>query len=139
MQFSYHTLATTMVASVLWGTAGACEPQVSGVPDTSRAKAADVAVAADLDGFLIDPNSSIRKMLRGPRAGSIKEVLSDRWTGDIVCYSINSKNRYGGYVGSVVYVFVVADGVVTRRFNGDDYSYIVEDECALPADPNPVP
>jgi len=139
MRMLSRTLAAAAVAWALSTAADACDPQPSatGVPDNPRAKAADVAVQAELETFLIDPNSAIRKMMRGPRAGSIKEIFSDRWSGDIVCYSINAKNRYGGYVGAEVYVFVVSGGVVIKRFDAEDDSYIVDDECKLPADEGP--
>jgi hypothetical protein len=138
MPFAERMLGAVVLASFLWGAAVAREPQVSGVPDTPRADAADAAVAADLETFLIDPSSSIRKMFRAPRAGSIKEIFSDRWTGDIVCYSINAKNRFGGYVGAQLYVFVVSGGIVIKRFAEEDEPYIVADECKLPMDEPPL-
>lgn len=136
MRLLSRTLVAAAGSCLVAASAIACEDHAPSLlpPGDARAKADDVAVQADLEHILFDPSSAIRKMVRGPRAGSIKEIFSDRWTGDIVCYSINAKNRFGGYVGAQLYVFVVSGGVVTKRFAEEDESYIVADECKLPAD-----
>lgn len=90
-----------------------------------------------LEDELLDPYSAVKRMIRGPRYFIYKPYMLAKprpaWA---VCYSINSKNAFGGYVGARDYFFVFdANGVLDHGVDTDFVSHTeVHLECSQPAD-----
>lgn len=53
--------------------------------------------------------------------------------GWMVCYSVNAKNAYGGYVGAREHVVVITDGEVAAEYWSKYAKETVEEECSLPS------
>lgn len=68
--------------------------------------------------LLFDPSSAQFSNWRGPSPGWVAAPLRGRAIGYRVCVDINSKNRFGGYVGSSPFIFVIANGGVTWHEGG---------------------
>ncbi len=88
---------------------------------------------------LKDPYSAVKKVSRGPRRSKISPDVYTTYKGWAVCYSVNAKNSYGAYVGTRPYLFVLDGqgsilGVVKDAEDHLVYQWIIDRECALPAD-----
>lgn len=88
-----------------------------------------------LEGYLKDPYSAVKKVTRGPRFGHLPSRWVSRPPGWIVCYSINARNAYGGYIGAQAYIFVLRDGKVVERMDDNSDPAEIAGECEQPADP----
>jgi hypothetical protein len=81
---------------------------------------------------LFDPESAQYRDWRGPSQGYVYDI-SGCFYGYRVCVLVNAKNRFGGYVGTVPYFFVVHNGGITKVEGGNQYGTIgaenVENIC----------
>lgn len=109
----------------------------------------DQIIHTELDNLLKDPGSAQVKISRPPRKGTRLVNGATFWrpaeTAEIyfVCYQINSKNSYGGYVGFHQYLFGITNGTVAyvrsspyfNEYSGREIlNEDVDTECAKPAD-----
>ena len=81
---------------------------------------------------LFDPESAQFRDWRGPSQGYIYDI-SGCYYGYRVCVLVNAKNRFGGYVGAVPYLFVLNNGRIAKIEGGNQYDTIgaenVENIC----------
>lgn len=102
------------------------------VPSDEEMRAADYGVPpANYDAIV---RSFLNNYLRDPMTAQIQYVGGPvrRWDGFggslygwAVCYRINARNAYGGYVGARDYLFMIRDGEVRREYHrgvGEDFS-----------------
>lgn len=92
-----------------------------------------------LNGSLKDPYSAVKRVTRGPRYGEYRRAFM-RYTGWMICMTVNAKNSYGGYTGAKRYLFLIDPdyslSVFTPDFDGDvAISRPMDAECARAADP----
>jgi hypothetical protein len=94
---------------------------------------AEVA-AMDFGPYPNDPDSVVlphlRTLLRDPGSAQVERtsgafrmyqnVLTYSVAGWGVCYQINARNAYGGYVGFTPYLFAIQNGRVVHAIAGDD-------------------
>lgn len=112
----------------------------------------DQIVRTHLEDILRDPSSADVHEKRRPRLGawfSGGGLLTGRRKGQpfwFVCYKINAKNAYGGYVGFKDYLFLIANGEVAGERSSPYFNQYssgeIEDpdvaiECSRPADALP--
>lgn len=113
-------------------------------------QAYESAVKAYLDNSLKDPMSAIVTPARAPRLGGWK---LDPWLmarpkpAYLVCYRVNAKNSYGGYVGVRTMLFAFVGGKIVAEAESPYVSTTVgrelvdlsvEKECELAADAPPA-
>jgi hypothetical protein len=132
-----------LIALAVAGSAGARQKQA---PDTGSAGATpsdyDIKIKAFLNDTLKDPESAKIEELRGPRVGAHlvdRGFLGHLWGEPAwwVCYKVNAKNSYGGYVGYHKYMFAFINGRIagyrespSSGYGGRDWpDEEVEDEC----------
>lgn len=107
----------------------------------------DRQVRAYFEENLKDPSSAIVKEARAPRRAAHR--LDGGFRGRLwsdpawwVCYKVNAKNSYGGYVGNHLYMFAFVNGQIAGAqdspspgYQGRDYDVpAVQHECSLPLD-----
>ena len=81
-----------------------------------------------MHGLLIDPYSAQYEFLKGPaQAWHNPWPIGDTIFGYAVCAGINSKNRFGGYVGMKPFFFMLHDGAVVHIENSE---YVVGKACS---------
>jgi hypothetical protein len=71
---------------------------------------------------LVDPQSALFKWPYNFVTGSLKGLLTKRYTGYWTCGRLNSRNKMGGYSGESWVMVVVKDGVATMADVGEDQS-----------------
>lgn len=74
-------------------------------------------IAEFLRPVLKDPQSAQVERVTGPSMVMARNsVLGPGFYGWGICFHVNAKNSYGGYVGFKRYVIVVRDGSVVRSY-----------------------
>jgi hypothetical protein len=90
---------------------------------------------------LIDPESARFTWDHGFREGGFKPFLTRRWYGYVTCGLVNSRNRFGGYVGRSRFVVVIDnDRVMYSEIGGAGGADLVSAACErakLPPPPKP--
>jgi len=74
-------------------------------------------VKAYLNLVLKDPHSAKYKKLAGPEKSWVR-YFGPAYFGYAICYMINAKNSYGGYIGATTHYFMIKDGVVIKHISG---------------------
>lgn len=96
-----------------------------------------------LEDLLKDPYSAVKRVTRAPRYTAVPVDRKGDIEGWAVCYSINSKNSYGGYVGSKRFLFVITPDDNVEVIEEDPAKMwqndILKKECSTPATPIPNP
>ena len=72
----------------------------------------EIIVQDWLEKKLLDYESARIKLVFGPKQMSFKKTVIARVEGEVACYDINAKNRFGGYAGNDRTLIVVKGGKV---------------------------
>lgn len=114
--------AVSLSAILLWGCATDISSDALATADYGPPPPANYQelIKAEFAKTLIDPTSPLYEF-DSPRKGYTKESPmfgTHQKFGWRVCGTVNSKNRFGGYVGSVPFFFLFRDGQVTEALVG---------------------
>ena len=114
--------AASVTAMLLWGCATQIPPDVIANADYGSAPPENYEdiIKAEFAQTLIDPTSPIYRFgspMKGYTKGS--SIYGTQQTfGWRVCGTVNSKNRFGGYVGKVPFFVLFRDGHIAKMVVG---------------------
>lgn len=132
----------TMLKAVCWPPAMIAMASTLGVPGFAIAAPAPPAnwpaiVDQYLGHELRDPYSAVKTVTRAPRFMVYKPfLLAKPREGWAVCYSINAKNAFGGFIGVRTHYFIISGETVIAHVEDQDFSTRIDVrlECEQPAD-----
>lgn len=89
----------------------------------------DVIVKRHLNALLKDPSSAQWRKIKSPDKGW--SVYFGRTVyGYAVCYGVNAKNSFGGYVGERLNFFMINNGRVIQHFREDGSEFDIGGQAA---------